>query len=193
MAPYLRSADGSLQTPAELFRQVALFTNQQFYSADTIYDAAAGVIPANIALEPTMSPARKAAYASPQFSDLLVQENEVKTWRGERTVRQLNAPLVNDEIPLAQERLSRVWFGPLAARATRRSHAVRPYQVPPSFAYNQARVLIPVAIHACADLMHLFYPDARAGGSIRRGEHGRCRCRASDHHRRTRDGAPRRR
>jgi antitoxin component YwqK of YwqJK toxin-antitoxin module len=156
VAPYLLSAGGALQAPAELFQQVALFTNQQFYSSDTIYDAAAGVIPANIALEDYMS-GRKAAYASPQFSDLLVQEDVVTTWRGERTVRQLNAPLVNDEIPLAKERLSTVWFGPLDA-VNAAIHAVRPYQVPPSFAYNQARVLIPVATHACADLMHLFYP-----------------------------------
>lgn len=186
VAPYIGSAGGQLQPPDELFRQVARFTNRHFYSADTIYDAAEGVIPQNVRSERTMNAiknarasgilgsapsveevlrvlmenARISPYPAPQFSDLIVEELTVEGWLFDRTVKKLYAPLVNDTIPVAQERLSTHWFDPdmtwkeKAGRLMSRG----PYHVPTAFADDQARVLMPVAIRACADLMHHFYP-----------------------------------
>jgi hypothetical protein len=154
IAPSLLSAGGTLQPPRKLFDDVARFTNEHFYSADTIYDAKARVVPANIGFGEYVAGTKK-PYPAPQFEDLLVEEVPVKGWLVDRTVKRLYVPLVNDKIPLAQERLSYHWFTTVGEEMDRK---LRPYQIPPSFAAEQARVLMPVAIYACADLMHHFYP-----------------------------------
>ncbi len=45
--PFLASAGGRLQEPAELFHRVASFVNGTFYSLDTIYDKESKVLPNN--------------------------------------------------------------------------------------------------------------------------------------------------
>lgn len=159
IARFLGSAGGELQAPADLFRHVAIFTNYHFYSADTIYDPEEGVMPQNIDLVGSTL-GNKHPYQSPQFKDLIVEEVTVEGWLGDRTTKKLYAPLINDRIPLAQERLSFHWFEPdmdVRERVARAAN-LAPYHIPSSFARDQARVLIPVAIYACADLMHHFFP-----------------------------------
>ncbi|WP_367338979.1 hypothetical protein [Aminivibrio sp.] len=43
-----------------------------------------------------------------------------------------------------------------------------PFQIPHAFAAEQGTVLLPVAIHACADLMDLFYPTLELKANTRR-------------------------
>lgn len=163
IAPFIASAGGALQTPGELFRQVALFTNANFYTADTIYDGPSKVIPANTSAHDLATGARP-PYEHPQFADLLPRSVSVNTWRGPRTVTYYNAEIAGQEVPLAAERLSVVWFaGELLpdVRGATSGWSLRPFQVPPSFADAQAKVLMPVAVRACADLMDLFYPTLR--------------------------------
>jgi len=163
IAPSLASAGGTLQPPEELFRQVALFINAHFYTADTIYDGPSNVIPANTSAQ-DVATGTKPPYEHPQFADLLPRSVSVNTWRGPRTVTYYNADIAGREVPLAAERLSVVWFaGDLLpdVQGASSGWSLRPYQVPPSFAGAQAEVLMPVAIHACADLMDLFYPTLR--------------------------------
>jgi hypothetical protein len=134
----LASAGGELMYPDKLFTQVALFTNQSLLSNDTI----------------------DAAYYYPSLSELKVKEYEVESFRLTRKVKVFFAPFVNDEFPLAQERLSFHWFDPDQATLSRigRLGTLGPYHVPGEFAEGYAEILMPIAIHANADLMHMFYP-----------------------------------
>lgn len=144
------AAGGKLLPPGELFYEVALFTNGNFYSMDTIYDGKEAPLPQN----------GQKPYPRPQFGDLLVEELSVRGWLGYRKVKKLYAPLVNDKISIAQERLSFHWFDPDqdTLEKVARAGSLGRYQIPPSFAKEQGRVLLPIAMHACADLMHLFFP-----------------------------------
>jgi hypothetical protein len=162
IAPYLASAGGVLQTPGELFRQVALFVNREFYTADTIFDSEGPVIPANIKTADYLE-GKRLPYESPQLDDLTLSEVSVDTWRGKVQVEKYSSKLAATEVPMAQERLSWVWFGQLLPKqvGATETFTLRPYHVPPSFANLQAEVLLPIAIHAGADLMDLFYPTLR--------------------------------
>jgi len=166
IARFLKSAGGELQTPADLFRQVAIFTNHRFYSADTIFDAEAGVMPQNID-RVSSAMGDKHPYQSPQFKDLVVDEITVEGWLRDRTTRRLSTPLINDTIPLVQERLSFHWFDPdmTTKEKVARLANLAPYHIPSSFGPDQARVLMPVAIYACADLMHHFFPTLELGAT----------------------------
>lgn len=158
---YLMSAGaGSVLEPWELFLQVALFTNQNFYSSDTIYDKPSNEWPYN----------GETPYPSPQFDDfimdtreanlgLALETNEVyipPELLGKRKINILNAAYINDKIPMAQEKLSYSVFQPMWMQIEEMLY--HRYHVPPSFAKDQGRVLLPVAIYACADLIHLFFP-----------------------------------
>ncbi|MEA4880121.1 MAG: hypothetical protein VB045_01445, partial [Synergistaceae bacterium] len=160
--PFLASAGGTLQAPAELFRQVAAFVNMTFYTLDTIYDEESRVLPNN----------RQKGYPSPQLKDLEVEKKKIPGFVTEREVRRFYGVFDGKQAPMIQDRLSFHWFDPeqsfvsdiegfkeKAGRAT--AVALRrlgPFQIPHAFAAGQGEILLPVAIHACADLMDLFYP-----------------------------------
>ena len=160
--PFLASAGGTLQEPAELFRQVASFVNKTFYSLDTIYDKESKVLPNN----------RQKGYPSPQLMDLAVEKKKIPGFIKEQEVRRFYGVFDGKRASMIQDRLSFHWFDPeqsfisdfegakekggrAVAVALRR---LGPFQVPHAFAAEQGEILLPVAIHACADLMDLFYP-----------------------------------
>lgn len=118
----------------EIFVKLATFTNENFYSGDTIYDAGEGVYPAN----------GEANYPSPQFSKLtksatvLNNGTEVKTWNGN---------FDGVQVPLTSQSLLSVIL-----------EDDNSYSVSPSNALEQGKVLIPIAVAACADLIDRFFP-----------------------------------
>ena len=160
--PFLASAGGRLQEPAELFHRVASFVNGTFYSLDTIYDKESKVLPNN----------RQKGYPSPQLRDLAVEKKKIPGFVGEREVRRFYGVFDSERAPMIQDRLSFHWFDPeqsfvsdFEGAKEKGGRAVAaglgrlgPFQVPHAFAAGQGRILLPVAIHACADLMNLFYP-----------------------------------
>jgi hypothetical protein len=170
--PFLASAGGTLQDPAELFRRIALFTNSNFYSMDTIYDGPSGVFPNN--LDPLdILEGRQRPYSSPQFKDLEEEKATVRGFVMQRTVKRYWGVFDGTKrAPMAQERLSFHWFDPEQSflggfdafkEKAGRAAAVRfgrlgRYHVPHAFGPPQGEVLLPMAIHACADLMDLFFP-----------------------------------
>ncbi|MHB1152884.1 MAG: hypothetical protein ACYCWE_12130 [Eubacteriales bacterium] len=129
------SAGGSrLYTPENLFFVLSSFTNKNFYSSDTIYDQENSVMPEN----------EEIPIPSPQFKDLIPGEMELN---GE-TIQFLGTPFLNDVIPMIQEKVSGRIF------------KSKSYFVPSdnNFTKKMGSVLIPIAIAACSDLMHQFYP-----------------------------------
>ena len=156
---FLASAGGSLQTPRGLSHQLALFTNRNFYSMDTIFDQPSGTMPNN----------KMPSYPLPQFSSLTPHTATIRGFAGKRKVKRLFAKIAGREVPVAQERLSFHWFDPdrslipgsveeAKVTAGRAVSNLGPYMIPSAFAREQAAVLLPIAIHACADLMDLFFP-----------------------------------
>ena len=160
--PFLASAGGTLQAPEELFHRVASFVNGTFYSMDTIYDWESMVLPNNW----------QKGYPSPQLSHLAVEKKKIPGFVGEREVRRFYGVFDTERAAMIQDRLSFHWFDPEqsflsdfegAKEKAGRAVAVRmgrlgSFQIPHAFAAEQGRILLPVAIHACADLMDLFYP-----------------------------------
>lgn len=159
---FLASAGGKLQEPGELFHQVASFVNRTFYSLDTIHDKESKVLPNN----------RQKGYPSPQLKDLAVEKRKIPGFFTEREVRRFYGVFDGKRVPMIQDRLSFHWFDPeqsfvsdFEGAKEKGGRAVAaglgrlgPFQVPHAFAAEQGRILLPVAIHACADLMDLFYP-----------------------------------
>lgn len=162
MKPFLASAGGALQDPERLFREVSSFTNRNFYSADTIHDKASSVIPNNY------KKLLAHAYPSPQFSDLRESSTSVQGYLIKSSVKRYEGQggaFDWTTVPMAQERLSfhwfdpdqSIWIDPLESAATF-SGATGRYHIPNSYAPKQAKVLLPIAIHANADLMDMFFP-----------------------------------
>lgn len=128
--------------PQELFHELASVTNYNFFSADTIYDAAMDIQPRN----------DEKPYASPQLANLEAVVKKVNgcdttTWYGS---------FGNDryKVPLASEMITSY----LIRKCYPREAAESLLHIPPSFAAGQASVLIPAAIHACAAYIDMFYP-----------------------------------
>jgi len=129
------SAGGSrLFTPENLFTILSSFTNKNFYSSDTIYDKDNGVMPKNDEIP----------IPDPQFHDLIPGEMVLNG----TTISYLGAPFLNDVIPMIQEKVSGRIF------------KSKSYFVPSdnNFTKKMGSVLIPIAIAACSDLIHQFYP-----------------------------------
>lgn len=122
----------------EMFDALARFTNENFYSNDTIYDGPLGVYPWN----------REPPYPSPQFKDL-----DATLFLGERQI--LGRMIEGHRIPMIEE----TYLGsttrnlPLLSRLP-----VRAYHIPPRFALLQAAILIPQAAYANARLTDMFFP-----------------------------------
>lgn len=131
---FIRDGGVSPYSIEEIFVKLATYTNENFYSEDTIYDTGEGVHPAN----------GEANYPSPQFSKLtkssvlLNNGMEVKTWNG--TFDGVQVPLVSQSL------LSVVLEGDNS------------YFVSPGNALEQGKVLIPIAVAACTDLIDRFFP-----------------------------------
>jgi hypothetical protein len=162
VTPFLASAGGTLQKPERLFREVAGFTNKHFYSEDTIHDKASKIIPNNY------TPLLAYAYPSPQFSDLRERATLVQGYLIKRRVKRYEGQggaFDWTTVPMAQERLSFHWFDPDQSIlidplefAASYSSAIGRYHIPNAYAPNQAKVLLPIAIHANADLLDMFFP-----------------------------------
>lgn len=121
--------------PGNLFDQLATFTNQYFYSNDTIFDGPSDTLPFN----------ELAHYPSPQFKDL--------TYDPKRCV--YSGTFNGIPVPMIEETAS---FYVLKMVLLGYSARVTKYHVPPTYASGYARVLIPIAIHANAKMIDMFFP-----------------------------------
>ncbi|PKN43139.1 MAG: hypothetical protein CVU60_01920 [Deltaproteobacteria bacterium HGW-Deltaproteobacteria-18] len=179
LQPILASAGGTLQDPEGLVREVASFTNRHFYSEDTIHDKASKIIPNNY------DALLAHAYPSPQFSDLHESATLVQGYLIKRRVKRYEGQggaFDWTRVPMAQERLSFHWFDPDQSiwndpleSAASFAGATGRYHIPNAYAPNQAKVLLPIAIHANADLMDMFFPtmeltSAFAEKGVEKGE-----------------------
>jgi hypothetical protein len=179
MKPYLASAGGTLQRPDQLFHQVAGFVNEQFYSADTIYDQASGIIPNNYDI------LLARPYPLPQFSSLRERWTRVQGYLIPRRVKRYEGQGGAFDwmiMPMAQERLSFHWFDPDQSiwtdpleSAGRLGGKLGRYHIPNAYAPHQARILLPIAIYANADLVDMFFPTLKLTATfteegIRRGQ-----------------------
>ncbi len=162
ITPFLASAGGGFQWPEQLFDAVAAFTNKYFYSADTIYDQPSKVFPNNYDL------LLARPYSEPQFADLKERHTRVQGYLIERRVKRYEGQGGAFDwmiMPMAQERLTFHWFDPdqsiwidhkeVAGRYIGKHGR---YHIPNAYAPDQARVLLPIAIYANADLMDMFFP-----------------------------------
>jgi hypothetical protein len=111
-----------------LFENLARFTNQNFYTYDTIFDNVTGVMPRN----------GEAPMPHPQFSDLKLGKDGI-TYLGDFNGKPV--PLVQQTY--ASSKLGSLW---------------RNYVVPPSFSDNLSEVLLPIAVEADAKLINFFFP-----------------------------------
>jgi hypothetical protein len=120
----------SAPTLADLYEQIASFTNSKFYTDDTIYDGASGVKPRNW----------ENPYPSPQFSDLALDpKSSLKIY-----VAKFNGkPVRMVQQTYTSWKLGALW---------------QDYIVPPSFTTEQADVLVPIAIKANARVIDSFFP-----------------------------------
>lgn len=162
LRPYLASAGGTLQSPDSLFDQLARFTNETFYSADTIYDAPSGVMPNNYGWP------FAGVHPSPQFADLDKSITQVQGFVMKRLVTKYYGLFNGVRIPMAQERLSFHWFDPDQSvfinpmeSAGRFASRMGPYHIPTAYAPAQGSVLLAHAIYACSDLIDLFFPTLK--------------------------------
>jgi hypothetical protein len=136
MAGNFRSAGGSSNlAPEQLFISLATFTNANFYSADTIYDAAAGIKPVNW----------EKPYPKPQLKNLSEEETTVDGVK----VKYYAGEFDGKKVPMIRQRVS----GWIFKGAKEKS-----YMVPPSYATDLAGVLLPIAVAANSDLMDHFFP-----------------------------------
>jgi hypothetical protein len=117
--------------PGNLFDQLATFTNQYFYSNDTIFDGPSDTLPYN----------EWAHYPSPQFKDL--------TYDPKRCV--YSGTFNGIPVPMIEQTASTYVLEKLG-------YGDPNYHVPPSYAPGLAGVLIPIAIHANAKMIDMFFP-----------------------------------
>jgi hypothetical protein len=114
----------------DMYEKISLYTNANFYTFDTIYDKASGVLPRNW----------ENPYPHPQFSDLKV---------GEGALTKMYYRVFNGKkVPMVY----RTYTSSKVAGSEER------YILPPSFATEQAEVLIPIAIKANAKVIDSFFP-----------------------------------
>lgn len=174
--PSLASAGGTLLPPSELFHAVASFVNSAFYSMDTIYDKDSGVLPNNADIAAGGASGgltlRGSFYSSPQIKDLAVDRVQIQGFTGKREVRRFYGLFGSRRAAMMQDRLSLHWFDPdqsfmagfegALEKGGRAAAAglgkLGPFQIPHAFAAEQGQILLPVAIHAAADLVDLFFP-----------------------------------
>lgn len=107
-------------------------------------------------------------YLEPQFADLQERYTRVQGYLIERRVKRYEGQggaFDWTTVPMAQERLSfhwfdpdqSIWIDPLESAGRLGGNHGR-YHIPNAYAPKQARVLLPIAIYANADLMDMFFP-----------------------------------
>lgn len=127
---------------ATIYEEMAKYTNENFYSNDTIYDEAANVNPINM----------EKPYPHPQFKDL--------DWHKETISYSEN--FMDEPIPMIQQDFISYWIGVKSSLGIARS-----YSIPTEYADAQAKVLLPVAIKADSKLIELFFPTLELSMSIK--------------------------
>lgn len=136
--PAIKSSIDSAAGAEDIYEKVALFTNSNFYSDDTIYDKAAGVNPRN----------GENPFPSPQFKDL-------------SSPGALNSQPAAGSIPGAYLRYFNNRLVPMVQQ-TYASYLSGgkwvDYHIPNYYSRDQAAVLIPAAIRANSRLVNLFFP-----------------------------------
>lgn len=176
---FLSTNGTTLNNPEQLFITLSTFTNKHFYSSDTIYDEESGVYPNNGEI-PIPNPQFKDLIPGEM-------EVPISQWQVDRTKTQLGEhPLIASEVdllPLTTDtnigtsiysdfafRTKKVkflgasflgGFVPMVQeKVSGRIFKSKTYSIPADihFTCYQGRVLIPIAIAACSDLMHQFYP-----------------------------------
>lgn len=128
-------------SPLELMTQTAAFTNKRFFSNDTISDYVMWVFPRN----------HKRPYPSPQLSELR-EENGIysASFQDVGWVPLAKQTGANHSIVLAKKKKD--LDAPVDEKTAKR------FNVLPQMTEPQARVLMPVAIFVCAELIDRFFP-----------------------------------
>jgi hypothetical protein len=130
-APVLPSVGSAIDSAANLedmYEEIAIFTNSNFYTDDTVSDAASGVKQSN----------HENPYPHPQFSELTL---DTKTGVYSKTFN-------GKPVRMTQKSFSSYMLGPLWTD----------YTVPAAFATEQAEVMVPIAIKANAKVINSFFP-----------------------------------
>lgn len=131
-------------TPEEQMKHLALFTNRHFFSNDTIFDYQKWVFPRN----------HKKAYSSPQLSNLKHVKGVYFAFF--KTV---------GWIPMARETGS--LFSKVFSGNEKYGRKNPKFNVLPDMAEHQAKVLIPLAVYNCANLIDNFLPTFKMELDIR--------------------------
>lgn len=116
--------------PELLFHNVATYTNENFYSNDTIMDKDSGIYPL---ADPSDGAEPLKFYDKPKLSDFTYKDGVV--YRGDRRIM--------------EQTLSGYILG---------TNARAPFHIPKYFATDYAEMLIPLAVQANAKLIDLFLP-----------------------------------
>ena len=132
VVPEMSSAIDSPSNLESMYETIARYTNKSFYTDDTIYDKASGVTPSNW----------EGPYPHPQFSELILEKGSgpkvySQTFNG-KNVRMIEQTYTS--------------------YLTGKNVSGLDYFVPPSFAEEQAGVLVPIAIKANTKVINSFFP-----------------------------------
>lgn len=130
--------------PSDLMKKLATFTNKHFFSNDTIFDYEKWVFPRN----------NKRPYPSPQLSRLKHEAGIYYAWF--ETVGWV-AMAKETGSPFSKVLIDNDKFG------RKKPH----FNVMPNMAESQAKVLMPLAIYNCAELIKAFLPNLRIEFSAR--------------------------
>ncbi len=145
---YLNSGSDVRYSVDRLFKETATFTNENFFSADTIYDEQMDINPKN----------NEWKYPSPQLSKLTAEDDfnnkeddvnkELTTYYGQFFDGSKAVALARVGMIDALDDLGLVTY----------ALDDNNYNITPSMAKKQGEILIPAAIAACSDLIDRFFP-----------------------------------
>ncbi len=148
---YFISASASEKYSVEqLFEETAKYTNKNFFSADTIYDKAKGILPKN----------GEGTYPNPQLSNLIPKNSYFGSNRMITGSTVYFGTFNGVEVPLARvDMLDRLNSEGLILKNRVEEYVTGfNFNISPTMALKQGEVLIPVAIAACSDLIDRFIP-----------------------------------
>jgi hypothetical protein len=146
--PIPAGIDFKNQPPDKIFNELALFANKNFFSNDTIYSEKGNGI--NFTVTPGNG---EEPYQSPQLKDLRY-DNGIYYKLIDRVNPNTGEAVASLEVPLAR------WEGYLGGMwETIKLRGA--YTVPASFAHQQSRVLMPLAVQAGAEDIYEFFPTMR--------------------------------
>ncbi|MTV49804.1 VWA domain-containing protein [Heliobacillus mobilis] len=129
----------NISSPSELFDVVSKYTNNNFYSNDTIYNNGSGTKE-----DPIIYPRNnKKNYPSPYFKQLTLDNDNITYYKY----------FDNKKV-----RMVELWMKDDIAREEQIDEIIPTYKVPPEFATDYASVLIPLAIKSNMILLNEFFP-----------------------------------